>query len=66
MIDAGLGADAHDFHRLRVNVFDADRTPGEHFEGVEDKTADRIETIKQLPAYQAHGRKSAEARLRYG
>ncbi len=61
VIDAGLGADAHDFHRLRVNVFDADRTPSEHFEGVEDKTADRIETIKQLPAYQAHGRKSAEA-----
>ncbi len=61
VIDAGLGADAHDFHRLRVNVFDADRTPGAHFDGVEDKTAERIEAVKCLPAYQDQGRKGGDA-----
>lgn len=53
VIDAGLGANAQTFQRLRVNVFDKTLDPAVHFAGVEDQTQAQVENLLQAPAYQA-------------
>lgn len=60
IIDAGLGAEAGDYHRLRVNVFDRNRDPATHFAGVEDNTVERIAALRRLDAYREHERKSKD------
>jgi hypothetical protein len=52
IIDAGLGATVDDYCKLRVNVFDSERSPASHFEGVEDQHVFVAERLKQMPAYQ--------------
>lgn len=52
IIDAGLGATVDDYCKLRVNVFDSERSPATHFEGVEDQNLLVAEKLKQMPAYQ--------------
>ncbi len=51
VIDAGLGATAGDYQKVRVNVFDSTIDPAKHFDGVEDATEKRIAQLLQLPAY---------------
>jgi len=52
IIDAGLGATVDDYCKLRLNVFDSERSPATHFDGVEDQTVYVAERLKQMPAYQ--------------
>jgi hypothetical protein len=52
IIDAGLGATAADYHRFRVNTFDATSDPAVHFQGVEDQTERVAAELLRLPAYQ--------------
>jgi hypothetical protein len=65
VIDAGLGATATDYQKVRLNVFDSTIDPARHFEGVEDETEHRVAQLMQLPAYQkiAHeiGRNGGDA-----
>ena len=53
IVDAGLGATVDDYCKLRVNVFDAARSPAAHFREVEDRTEQVAERLRQLPAYRA-------------
>jgi len=52
IIDAGLGATAADYQKVRVNVFDVNGDPAKHFEGVEDREPQSVEQLMQLEAYQ--------------
>jgi hypothetical protein len=52
IIDAGLGITAADYRKVRLNVFDATEDPAAHFHGVEDPTAQVVEELMKLPAYQ--------------
>lgn len=56
IIDAGLGATAADYQKLRINVFDSAGDPASHFEGVEDQTMQVVEQLLKLPAYQDFAR----------
>jgi hypothetical protein len=63
VIDAGLGAEAGDFHQLRVNVFGKDRSPADHFTETEEeikqrakRAGDREATLRSLDVYQEHER----------
>lgn len=51
IVDAGLGAAVDDYCKIRVNVFDSTRSPAIHFHGVEDRTPEIAERLRQLPAY---------------
>jgi hypothetical protein len=51
VIDAGLGATVADYPKFRLNVFDSNTNPSNHFVDVEDKTAQVIHDLMQLPAY---------------
>lgn len=53
IVDAGLGASAESFQRLRINVFDNTLDPAVHFAGVEDETAANVKRLLSQPAYQA-------------
>jgi hypothetical protein len=61
IIDAGLGATVDDYCKLRVNVFDSERSPATHFEGVEDQNVLVAERLKQMPAYQELARSPGDA-----
>jgi hypothetical protein len=52
VVDAGLGATAADYRKLRVNVFDSTGDPARHFDGVEDHNEGDVERLVQMPAYQ--------------
>jgi hypothetical protein len=52
VIDAGLGATAADYQKVRINVFNSTADPALHFEGVEDETDSRVAQLMGLPAYQ--------------
>lgn len=52
VIDSGLGATVSDYQRFRMNVFDSATNPADHFKGVEDQTAQVVQTLMKLPAYQ--------------
>jgi len=52
VIDSGLGATAASYQDFRINVFDAATDPAQHFEGVEDRTAETAAALLQLPAYE--------------
>ncbi len=52
IIDSGLGATAASYQDFRINVFDTATDPAQHFEGVEDRTAETAAALLQLPAYQ--------------
>lgn len=52
IIDAGLGARVTDYRKFRINVFDSTRNPADHFQGVEDETAQVAKELMQLPTYQ--------------
>ena len=60
MIDAGLGATFSDYQRFRINVFDSASNPTDHFRGVEDRTAQAVEELMQLPSYQELSRARAD------
>ncbi|MGA3334178.1 MAG: plasmid partitioning protein RepB C-terminal domain-containing protein [Terracidiphilus sp.] len=51
VIDAGLGAMVTDYRNFRLNVFDSNANPSDHFADVEDGTAQVIHDLMQLPAY---------------
>jgi len=42
VIDAGLGATATEYRKVRLNVFDSTLDPAQYFEGVEDDTDSRV------------------------
>jgi hypothetical protein len=50
----------NDYCKLRVNVFDSERSPAAHFEGVEDQNAFVTERLKQMPAYQELARRRGD------
>jgi hypothetical protein len=52
IIDAGLGATASEYCKIRLNVFNAHENPDDHFKDVEDRTAHIAQGLMQLPAYQ--------------
>lgn len=54
VIDAGLGANADDFDRIRINTFDASLSPSEHFKGQhdEDEHVRAESAISTVKAYQ--------------
>jgi hypothetical protein len=52
IIDAGLGATAIEYRKIRLNVFNSEENPVDHFEDVEDQTAHVARSLMQLPAYQ--------------
>jgi hypothetical protein len=52
VIDAGLGGTVFDYQKFRINVFDANGDPAEHFRGVEDQTGQVAKELMELPAYQ--------------
>jgi hypothetical protein len=58
VIDAGLGATVGDYRKFRINVFDSTSNPTDHFQGVEDQTAQVAQELMQLSSYQelAHSR----------
>jgi len=60
IIDAGLGTTAADYRKIRLNVFGAPEDPVAHFHGVEDSTAQVIEELMKLPAYQELARALAD------
>lgn len=62
VIDAGLGATAADYQKIRINVFDSTIDPARHFEGVEDETDSRVAQLMNLPAYQEVARKGDAGR----
>jgi hypothetical protein len=62
VIDAGLGATAADYQKVRINVFDSTADPARHFEGVEDETDHRVAQLMQLSAYQEIARNSGDGR----
>jgi hypothetical protein len=51
VIDAGLGETVTDYRKFRVNTFDSNANPGNHFADVEDGTAQVVHDLMQLPAY---------------
>ncbi len=57
VIDAGLGATAADYQKVRINVLDSTIDAARHFEGVEDETDGRVAQLMNLPAYQEIARK---------
>jgi hypothetical protein len=62
VIDAGLGATAADYQKVRINVFNSATDPARHFEGVEDETDSRVAQLMNLPAYQEIARNSDDGR----
>ena len=52
VIDAGLGATAAEYRKVRLNVFDSTLDPAQYFEGVEDDTDSRVAELMKLSAYQ--------------
>lgn len=62
VIDAGLGATAADYRKVRVNVFDSSLDPAQHFEGIEDDTDSRVAELMKLSAYQEIIRNSEDGR----
>jgi hypothetical protein len=46
--------------KLRVNVFDSEKSPATHFKGVEDQNVLVAEGLKQLPAYQELARSRSD------
>ncbi len=51
IIDAGLGATVAHYRKFRLNVFDSNTRPSNHFADVEDKTVQVMQDLLQLPAY---------------
>ncbi len=51
VIDAGLGATAADYQKLRINVFNKERSPAQHFAGIDDDRESIVEELMELPAY---------------
>lgn len=53
IVDAGLGANAGDFDRFRINTFDETFAPDAHFEGQDDaeETARAKAFVEATPAY---------------
>jgi hypothetical protein len=49
IIDGGLGATVHDFHKFRLNIFDQSHGPATHFSGMDDSR--NIKELLDLPAY---------------
>jgi hypothetical protein len=62
VIDAGLGAGAADYRKIRINVFDSTLDPAQYFDGVEDDTDSRVAELMKLPAYQEIARNSEDGR----
>ncbi len=65
VIDAGLGATAANFQKIRINVFDtadSKMNPCQHFEDDEDATATTTTRLMELPAYQEIVRNNEEGR----
>jgi len=62
VIDAGLGATAADYEKVRINVFDSTLDPAQYFEGVEDEADSRVAELMKLPAYQEIARESDDGR----
>lgn len=60
LIDAGLGATAADYQKLRINVFDSAGDPARHFEGVEDQTMQVVQQLLKLPAYEDFARTNGD------
>lgn len=58
VIDAGLGATSSEYCKFRVNVFDSAGNPADHFQGVEDPTAQVVQELLQLRAYQEFAQSS--------
>ena len=56
IIDSGLGSTASDYQKFRINVFDSNHNPANHFDGVEDPTTRTVEQLMQLPVYQGLAR----------
>lgn len=52
VIDAGLGATAAEYRKVRLNVFDSTLDPAEYFEGIEDDADGRVAELMKLSAYQ--------------
>jgi hypothetical protein len=51
IVDCGLGATSADYTKFRINVFDRDTDPANHFKGVEDKTEEMVKAHMELQAY---------------
>lgn len=62
VIDAGLGATAADYQKIRVNVFDSNLDPAKYFEGIEDATDARVAEVMNLPAYRQISQNSQDGR----
>jgi hypothetical protein len=52
VIDSGLGATVREYRKFRLNVFDAAHPPINHFQGVEEQTAEVVQELLKLPSYQ--------------
>ena len=51
VFDAGLGAAASSYRDIRLNLFDAKYRCREHFNGVEDTVAPRVDSVVRDPYY---------------
>jgi hypothetical protein len=60
IIDGGLGATAANFQQFRVNVFDREHNPADHFSGIEDRTEKVSRELMELPAYRDLAQKSKD------
>ncbi|MFZ1988790.1 MAG: hypothetical protein WAW96_03365 [Alphaproteobacteria bacterium] len=51
VIDCGLGATYSSYQDIRMNVFDRQHDPAQHFDGVEDQTEQIAKSLRELHAY---------------